>query len=312
MEEHIYIRDMANEELIGTEITDVYFCKNAEMVAKNEKRYSYRLILADKTGEIKGTVKSHLVKEEIKGKTVELNALIVMKGGKAELEIYNIFAKQEAQMSEEKKEKISEMLVSSVSKEYGMKQTVRLREIVDGIGEAYAKHVLHVLCSKDKHNPVVEMMNLPASKAGAFCYNGGLLDKAVYMSQMADVILNTHVPDGAYEQVQADKDIIKSALVLACAALAGRYSALPDNKESIAGMPFLPIVLSAFSDVDETIDGENVIHCIMTLVGSAVPVTIEAEICRKIWELTDVFGMYSYAEYTNKTWINGHEIRRKE
>lgn len=320
--DHIYIKQLKeSESLFGTEIEGIYFCKKTTYLLRNTKIPSYLVILSDKTGEIPAKVPAAKMKESLQGKPVCVNAIVSMFNGKRQLEIFSIHEFIDHQNGKQPSgseslgqkstvlipKEMQSILVCKADDSYVHNQILKLRTYLDELPDAYRTLALSVVTRE----PVLAMGQLPASERGAFCYNGGLLDKTCYLIELAKSLAQTDLPQGAYEQITVNTAVVILSLIFSCMAEIGHYLALPDGSEQsmTGGVRYLPRILSSL-DRSENIEQENVIHCLRVILFQMEPLTLEAEVAYYLWRLADCIAIRSYANFTGLTDLHGHYTKK--
>lgn len=311
--EHIYTKQLrADEELLGTEISGVYHCSDMKLVSRGTGKSYYLMTLTDSTGSIPAKVNSGLVNPAMKGCAVSVTAMVSVYSGNAALELFTIAQYREPSMEAETdtkplSEETQRILVCSVEREFAVEQMHRLRGFINTLPEAYGVCALKIITK-----PTVNTMATVPAGVSAYCYNGGLLDKTVYLVSLADKLLSEMPADNAYPVTAANRDVILLALLSSCAACSEVYSPLPDCKENIliGNSVLLSRIIQKIHE-SEGIEQGNVIHCIRVVCENQKPLTQEAELVQMIWNLGTVTAAYSYAEYANLTHVNGHAIRKE-
>lgn len=315
LDNHIFTRDIRkkgmSEDFLGTEVGGIYYLKSSTYYSQSGKNSYYVATLSDKTGEITAKIPERFYEKSFEGSNVKIEAVISLFRNAPQLEVFAISQYSIRNTTEEKMEAeaagLADQLVCQLDHDSIIAIQKELSSAIRRMDEDYQSMILSVY----RKEPVWAMSRVPASADGAFAYNGGVLERANMYMRYADAVSSVTLPGTVYDAVLPDYDVIRASLLLGSLAGVGSVRAFPDGTENAltGGMNFLPRVLNSIAEAADSVDRENIIHCIRCMLFGVDALTFEAEVVMQIVSLTDTLAVYSHAVFQGKEYVKGHRIR---
>ena len=294
--QHVYIRDLiaADEDLIGTPISGVYYCKSCQLISRGNKKKFYSLVLSDKTGDISAKIHFREVGTAIQGSRVEISGFLSLFNGKPMVELDSVRVVNPDIMSESRQEQIESELVCRIPNTLVTEYAWKIRHVIDALSVPYRDCILSFFSK----NVFGDLSGLPATNHGPFSYNGGLLDKLVLSLDLAESLFATQLPESVYPAVLPNKDICIMGILCICVCQCGKYAPMPDGTENrlTGGYHYLGMILQSLQ-AHKDVDSERVINCIRFCLEDSDYGVSEARICKQILALADEYAYLSYADF---------------
>lgn len=241
----------------GQNVSEIYFCKKADLlVAKNGKNY-YSVTLQDKTGTIDGKiweVNSPGIEDFDKGDYVKVEGRITSFQGNLQFNIERIYRVQEGQYVVADYMPCSEFDIEAMYQE--------LLTYIGKVNNVHLKQLLDAYFVTDECGLVKLFKKHSAAKAVHHAFIGGLLEHTLHVVKMCDFYTTL------YSDLNAD--LLLTAAALHDIAKIYELSSFPENDYTDAGQLLGHIVMGVVEIDRQTakIDGfpktlrNELEHCI--------------------------------------------------
>lgn len=278
MEKHVYLSSL-NEELLGEEITGVYFLAEIKRYT-SQKKDCYLGKIRDKSGELHCEIPVELNPQAYMKSPIEVEAVLSMYKGELQMEIHTLH------IAAENKDTAA-ILILGISAEEILQEQIALKDLL-----CISPDVNSVLNKVYRKGSVTRLSSVPGNYPDGFSYNGGLLDRTVYLLRLVNSIKQTLLPIGAIEHTEICWDIVSGAVALCSMADVGTIHPMPDGSQNTltGGMDYLPMVIEACRD---SVIGDKLLHCLRAHLGYAAE-TPEAKVVAEVFRLGNLIGEITY------------------